>query len=330
MTKIAYIGNFGPSRSTENAYRYGFEQHGIPVAQIPQQLAQAHGPAGFTGLEAGDVVLYTRTHNGTALGPEWTRAWRNYEAEGIRTASVHLDVFVGVSRHGMIPDRWDDPLFTTGTVFTPDPALAEKVNTDVTEHVWLPPAADIRAGDQAGFPIHGLTDKIVFVGSRYGTHDVHPEYPFRTQLLDWLEGTYGLDFYRYGGGSPFGTQRGKPLWDIYTSGAVIIGDSCFAGERPYYWSDRIPETLAHGGLLLHPDVDGLDLSHPYVWLWEKGDGWQDRLAGEIARARNLYRETRDRIREAAIAHTRDGHTYVDRAAAILTELGVPYGDENRP
>lgn len=315
---IFYIGNFTPPRSTENAYRYGFERAGIRVIPIQQEAAREIGPGHLYGYQAGDVLLYTRTHNRTHLGTDWTDYWRQLEEEGVQTATVHLDVFVGVTRRGMGPE-WDDPMFTTGTVFTPDPALGAYIEDDHTRHVWLPPAADVRAGDPKGEPIDGLAGKVVFVGSVYGTPQIHPEYPFRTELLRWLESTYGLDFYRYGGGSPFGAPRGKPLWDIYASDCIIVGDSCFAGERPYYWSDRIPETLAHGGLLTHKAVEGLSLDYPGLATWEDfGD-----LAGQIGawrRDRHYY----GLAREHNAAEVRRRHTYVHRAAAILMELDVPY------
>lgn len=316
--RIAYIGNHTPPRGTETGYAEAFERAGCEVVRYHQDAAYATGPWPWCTYvlrePRPDLVLYTRTHNRTALPTEWTYVWRKLEAEGIRTASLHLDVFVGVRRFGM--DGWGDPLFTTGYVFTPDPLLAVQIASEHTAHYWLPPAADIRPGDPAGEQIAGLDGKVVFVGSRYGTPQVHPEYPMRAQLLDWLTATYGLDFYWYGPQSPLGGFRGKPLWDVYASDCVIVGDSCFAGARPYYWSDRIPETLGHGGLLLHPEVEGLADAYPLLPLYRAGDFTQ--LAAQIETLRNsLPART---LRKRQRADVRRDHTLDNRARTILDTL----------
>ena len=73
MTTIAYIGNFRPERSTENAYRYAFERLGCKVIPIQQELAESLSGADTVGT---DLLLYTRTHNHTALERPWTDVWR--------------------------------------------------------------------------------------------------------------------------------------------------------------------------------------------------------------------------------------------------------------
>ena len=345
MTTIAYIGNFKPDRSTENAYRYAFEKLGCEVIPLQQERVSEIGVDAswreFDPRPEGsplDLVLYTRTHNHTALTDDlWTFMWRNLEHfGGVQTASVHLDVFVGapdmnnqnheyvghkmMHRDGM--RNWRDPLFTTGHVFTPDPLLANYITTDATVHHWLPPAADVRAGDPPGEPIEGLAGKVVFVGSRYGTASSHPEYPERVELLDWLEETYAADFYWYGPGSPRGTLRGKQLWDVYASDCVIVGDSCFAQSwegRPYYWSDRVPETLAHGGYLIHPVVAGLAENFPRLEQWYTGS---DVLDERIGLMRDALPARQWRGEAQALA--RRDHTYVNRAREILDTLGLEH------
>jgi hypothetical protein len=331
VTTIAYIGNFIPERSTENAYRWAFEKLGCEVIPIQQAYAYECGPDApwreISGRPEGaplDLVLYTRTHDRTALTNDlWTFMWRNLEHfGGVTTASVHLDVFVGVKRFGM--KGYEDPLFTTSAVFTPDLALAEYIDTDDTKHYWLPPAADVRDGDPEGEPIAGLAGKIAFVGSRYGTVTVHPEYPWRTKLLDWAHVTYGNDFYWYGGGSSLGSLRGKSLWDVYASQCIVLGDSCFAGQRPYYWSDRVPETTAHGGMLVHPEIEGLKESYPHIVMYTPGDLAD--LADTISVGRDLmsgmHPDDFDVIKATLKRETREQHTYVQRARSILDTLGL--------
>lgn len=47
------------------------------------------------------------------------------------------------------------------------------------------------------------------------------------------------------------------MQELYATVPVVLGDSCLAGESHRYWSDRVPETLGRGGLLIHPMVDGM-------------------------------------------------------------------------
>lgn len=338
MTAIAYIGNFKPERSTENAYRYAFERLGCTMRCIDQAEAQRRGGLRDDETAWADLALYTRTHNRTALGAEWTDEWRRLEANGVKTASVHLDVFVGAPDmndhnheyigHGMMHrdgmTGWTDPLFTTGHVFTPDPLLGNYIDTEQTTHHWLPPAADIRHGDAPGEPIAGLEGKVVFVGSDYGTATSHPEYPERHALLGWLAETFADDFVWYGPGSPVGALRGKAIWDVYASDCVIVGDSCFAQSwesRPYYWSDRVPETIAHGGLLTHPSVQGIRERFPLLSTWDVG---HDNLEEIIENLRLGFRTgmRQQEARGQAMALARRDHTYLNRAREILRVTGL--------
>lgn len=323
MTRIGYIGNFGPARSTENALRYGLMRCGAEVVPIQQER-----PIFDASWAEFDALLYTRTHNRTALGPEWIPRWRQLEAAGVRTAAVHLDVFVGLRRYGIAADFSNEPMFAMEHCFSPDPALASRI---AAEHHWLPPAADIRAGDPDPAGLDLAPGRVVFVGSRYGTGQLHPEYPFRIELLRWLEDRFAERFLWFGGDSPNGAPRGEQLWRIYESDALIIGDSCFAGSRPHYWSDRVPETLGHGGLLLHPWIEGIEEAFPDrpLWWWPAGD--LDALADRIESWRQPsmadYRETARRL---ARKQTRARHTYVHRAREILATLGLAEEEQCSP
>jgi hypothetical protein len=47
---------------------------------------------------------------------------------------------------------------------------------------------------------------------------------------------------------------GSELSNVYASAQAAIGDSA---DAPFYWSDRVTATLARGGLLAHPEVEGM-------------------------------------------------------------------------
>jgi spore maturation protein CgeB len=47
-----------------------------------------------------------------------------------------------------------------------------------------------------------------------------------------------------------------------------VGDSVYS---PYYWSNRVVETLGRGGFLIHQDVPGLKEEFPFLVTYTKGD-----------------------------------------------------------
>jgi hypothetical protein len=341
VNTILYVGHFeGVPGSTENSYAYAFRKHGWHVEQVEQVEAHRYGPDHV--LRAAEackpqLVLYTRTHNYTALDRRFTDVWRALEAKGIQTASVHLDVFHGIpEREQWIADG--DPLFTTGTVFTADGRhTSERAFAEAgVNHVWLPPAIDERNLLPADFqfePCEGLPP-IVWVGSSA----YHSEWPWRAELVNFLRREYDDRLIEYGKGSPNGVMRDNAtLTTLYSADTIVVGDSMFSDEEEAdygelrYWSDRLPETIGRGGLLMHPIVDrehyaehywdnGGSYCHDYVpfrWhhftpitigidQWSQRDMWRSRQA----------------TKERGLATVRARHTYTHRAASILQHLGL--------
>lgn len=321
MTRILQIGNQGAPHATEAAYRDGYRDAGALVVGVEQ--AEAHARGGqwvldMTAELAPHLVAYSRTHNNTALGPEWTDTWRELEQRGIKTASVHLDVFWGIpEREGWIAAG--DALFTTGTVFTADGDASNPWAEHGVNHQWLPPGADVRFVPAAPEPLADLAGKIVFVGSR----GYHSEWPHRESMLAFCRSCWPDRFVEYGNGSPNGTVRGEDLARIYASDCLVVGDSMFAGVRSCYWSDRIPETLARGGLLLQTMTPGLDAMYdPGVEFlpWEAGNFEQ--LLEVVAFAQDCSPERRLEISNAGKVKVLTRDTYRHRARQVLETLDL--------
>ena len=125
---------------------------------------------------------------------------------------------------------------------------------------------------------------MIFVGAK----DYHAEYPFRRQLVEFLGETYGERFKHVTG------VRGHELNNVYASAKVVVGDCIFAGT-PFYWSDRLPETVGRYGFLLHPQVEGLNipcgvyepqnlqsLEKEIEYHLSLSDGWRHQWAVEAA------------------------------------------------
>lgn len=250
-----------------------------------------------------DLVMWTRTWGGS---PEMTQLWRECESWGIKTASYHLDLYVGLEREANIDS---DPFWTTQYVFTPDgdPQSAEFFKSKGINHHWMPPAM---VSDEVGFGTYRerYDYDVVFVGSL----GYHPEWPWRPTLINALAQRYGDRFRRFGGDLPEGPTRGRDLNDLYASAKVVVGDSLCLPGHVNYWSDRVCETLGRGGVLVHPRVPGLAefmglLDGREVCFYEPGDlggvfetvdglldqpnlrGQIKRFGMELIRARHTYR-----------------------------------------
>jgi hypothetical protein len=199
----------------------------------------------------------------------WTRTWpaemkivlpvlEELRERGIVSAAVHLDRWFGLDRAHQVDDQ---PFFRTSVVVSPDdsPKWAEHgVN-----HFWLPPGVYGPECEPVPPNPRRWPYDVVFVGSHPYPH---PEWAkYRSDLLAAFSrafrGRFGILPRR---GVPI---RGRDLQELYATVPVVLGDSCLAGESHRYWSDRVPETLGRGGLLIHPEVTGMG-------SWYSGQRWE--------------------------------------------------------
>ena len=245
--QVAFIGNFKPDHSTENQIRWALEEglgHDVELLQENEvNLTAIQSAARFS-----DILFWVRTTG-------WLRVPDKEMLEflgqvKIPTVSIHLDKFWG------IPDREAligvHPFWRTKFVFTADGSRQEDFAARGVNHFWMRPAVS-EVFCHPGQPWDMYRCDVGFVGAR----DYHREYPFRGQMVDFLEKTYGARFKHFTG------IRGHALNDVYASCRVVVGDCIFAGT-PHYWSDRVPETIGRHGFLIHPRVEGMG---QYVGNW---------------------------------------------------------------
>ena len=159
---------------------------------------------------------------------------------------------------------------------------------------------------------------VVFVGSK----KYHPEWPYRTHLINWLDKNYGSRFEHYGNGG-IESIRGIRLNKLYWSTKVVVGDTlCLNFNYPDYWSDRIYETLGRGGFLIHPYIPGIEkefVDKQHVVFYEYGNF--DQLK-ELIDYYLTHDEEREAIRLAGHELVKDKYTYKHRWEVILKELGI--------
>lgn len=323
---VAYVGNFGPRHSTENHVKLSLEELGHTV--VPLQEDQLHagtlnGSIGWpqvaehvAGID-GDVVLL------------WTRTWQHERPEeqhaalealralGIPSASYHLDLYLGLDREEQVGR---EAFWHTDVVCTADGALPDEDwwTQHGVRHRWVRPGV-LAAECIPGTYQPTMAADVAFVGSwrRY-----HSEWPYRSQLVGFLQRTYGRRFRKWPEqGRP--AVRNEALNDLYASTKVVVGDSlCLGFNRPRYWSDRVYETVGRGGFLVMPYIDGLGdefTDGEHLRYYTFGD------FGELKALVDYYTDPahddeRRALAAAGQAHVRETATYTHRVAEVLAHI----------
>lgn len=329
--RVLQIGNFKPPHSTENHLKRALENNGHEVSAVQEDDFRIWEALALDPSLAWDVkpdfILWTRT------GWDYTHALHGayrspIEAfsfqlmflnralkQGIPTVAYHLDLFFGLN-----PSRvavLDEPFFSCNLVCTADGGHQDEFEAKGINHVWFPPAVS-RDECEPGMFRDEFHSPIAFVGSWQGGY--HRESKHRHELVAWLQEHYARDcaFWPKPGHPAI---RGSDLRDLYASVDVVIGDSCFAGGVPDYWSDRIPETIGRGGFLLHPWVPGLSDQFPHPglpWTWGAGD-WGE-LKSLIDSALALNPAARRGLAAQGRLHVLQTATYEVRMAQLVKDL----------
>lgn len=245
---ITFLGNFEAHESTENMVKWALtERLNIHVETLQENKVNL--AAIREAMEWNDLFLWVRTPGWLQVhDTEMIGFLAELATKKIPSVSLHLDKFWG------IPSREEkigvDPFWRTQHVWTADGSRDEDFQKRGVNHHWMRPAVS-EEYCHPGRPYDHLRCDVAFVGAK----DYHGEYPFRRQLVEFLEQTYGERF------KHVTNVRGHELNNVYASAKVVVGDCIFAGT-PYYWSDRVPETCGRHGFLIHPAVKGLVVPLP--------------------------------------------------------------------
>lgn len=248
---IVYVGNFSQPHCTEVHVSATLEDLGHKVTRLQENELTTNWVKS-KGVSWGEIDLFL-----------YTRTWGKYvtlddlqqlKELGVITASYHLDLYVGLQREDGLKD---DPFWKTDFVFTPDGSddarhVFEKYNIN---HYYIKPGVYKKECINLPKVINTeLGNDVIFVGG--GSSYMHKEWPYRKHLVDWLSKTYKYKYSKYG--HPEKTVRNMELNQLYANSKVVVGDSlCLDFKRPYYWSDRVYETLGRGGFIIHPFIEGM-------------------------------------------------------------------------
>ena len=308
--RAAFLGNWGVDYTSESHHAKSLEELGVEVIRLQEPKARASELV--EAIAQSQLFIWVHTHGWDTPGMLEVLDYAKWRK--VPVVTYHLDAYM------QIPDRWaryqtDPYMLALDHFFTVDQCQADwlNANTTVKGH-YLPPGvygAECYISDEPS----PYANDVAFVGS-YGYHG---SYPMRPTLIDWLRRQYGSRFTHAGGGSSIGTVRGDDLNRLYANTKVVVGDSyiCDPDYPGKYWSDRVPETLGRGGMLLAPRVYGLaeqftDREHLVMYEW--GNFGQLRALIDYYVSHNAERE---QIRKAGHEHVKNTATYKHRWESIL-------------
>lgn len=301
---IVFVGNFRPAASTENDLRWTLDDMGHTVVCYQEDTNTTDEI--FEHALKAYMFLYVHTHGWVTPGSlPMAHVIRELKNKNIPTVAFHLDYWYGLARQ---TDVGRDDFWRCEFIFTADgdPRTQQWFEDKGYKHFWSPPAV-VKRDCYLALPVKELKHDIVFVGSRA----YHQEWPYREQLIHWLHDNYRDRFAHYGNDG-IKTVRGHELNQLYASSKLAVGDSlCLGFDHVNYWSDRVYETRGRGGLLIHPEIKGLDkmlIKYPF-------EDW-----AELKRLIDKYLEDdelRERTRLAHHDYVKTHHTYHNRMKDIL-------------
>lgn len=319
--RIAFLGNFGVSFCTEVHLSKSFESLGHEVTRIQEGETKAVDVPNL--VQGHDLWVWTQTYGLAETGgtrEERVEMIERIRKMGVPSLGIHLDRWWGLRRERQV---YEEPYFTLDTLATADGGHQKQWEELGVRHIWFPPGV-FHEEAEPGIPRPEYESEIAFVGGWRGYG--HTEWRHRRQLVHHLR-------IRYGRRIAFWPKVGQPavrernLQDLYASAKIAIGDSCLVPTKhrkpmTHYCSDRIPETVGRGCLLLHPHVEGvtdgtLYTPDEHLVTWPLGNF---RAMDQQIERMLTDDEERKRIAKAGHAHVLENHTYKVRLAQLLEQL----------
>lgn len=291
--KIAFVDKFTLMHNGEYIAQ-GFEKIGCDVLRIetastPQEIREAL--LDFSP----DVLLFCKW----IIPAEIKRDVDKLCKAGMVTVCWIFDLYFGYHREYQINTM---PFFRANYVFTTDGGHQKEFKAHGVNHHVL--RQGIRSEDCFLHP--GNPQGVVFVGS-YNVYNKE-----RIKEINYIK-SFIREFHWYGLDDT-NEIRGVALNKLYGNTKIVIGDSVYS---PYYWSNRVVETLGRGGFLIHADVEGIHDEHPYLVTYRRGD--QAHLRNMIIHYLNNEKE-RMEIVQKNYEYTKAHHLIEHRCQDLLNTL----------
>lgn len=311
--RIVLVGNFFVSYSSESQHANTLEGMGHIVDRL--QEGKVTSEQILARSRNAGMLVFIHTHGWVTPGKmKLSDVFKELKSLGIPTVTYHLDLWFGLKRQEDLEN--DDFYRSIEYFFTVDKQMAEwfNENTEV-KGIYLPAA--VYGKEAIKYPNNRLLTDVMFVGSK----NYHPEWQYRPELINFLERRFGNHFKHVGPGGKYGVVRGLRLNKVYAETKVVVGDSlCLDFEYPYYWSDRVYETIGRGGFIIHPYIKGMedhfeDGKHLVFYKFGDFEELTEKIDYYLA-----HGAEREAIRKAGHDHVKQNHTYANRWEFILNEV----------
>lgn len=301
--KVVLLGNHTVPFSTESHHAWTWEKLGHQVVRLQENSSSTDQVV--KACEGAQLFQYTHTHGWHTPGSfSEEEMVRRVRALGVKSFSYHLDYYHGLDtwdkRHSLVGKH---PSWKVDHWFSTDGGHDAFFRERGVNHHYLPPGV-VEYGCYMAKP-KGAPIDVLFAGSV----NYHPEYPFRSRMVEALRARYGGRFTSVQG------YREEKLNDLYASAKVVVGDHVFAGD-PLYWSDRLPETCGRGGFIVYPKIEGMTIPTATYEAQNAPD-----LISKVDYFLE-HQEEREEIRRKAFEHVRANDTYTHRLAKIAEIMGV--------
>lgn len=288
--KIAFIGKFVLFHDEEYIAR-SFEMLGHKILRLPQHMVPFDMNASLISFKP-DILLYCKWEAPKDVLPTILKLKR----EGMKTVCWLFDLYFGYHRENQLKTR---AFFRSDFVFTTDAGHQKEFLNLGIKHI--PVRQGIFKGECVLLPFKFHTNRVIFVGSDSS------QYPERSKLVREI----GADWF---GKKDTNELRGMALNELYSRTRIVIGDSFYS---PYYWSNRIVETLGRGGFLIHQEVPGLKEEYPYLVTYRKGDA--EDLKKKIAHYLSHETERREIVKKN-FEWVRDNYTMEKQCQRLLNYI----------
>jgi len=302
--RLGYIGKFDQIYDEEGIAR-SLEKLEVTVIRINQQ--------GFYNNFDSTLNYILSSELDFLMAPKWPIPSLQYvfdkcKEKGIKTITWHSDAFYELEgRHQEVTDK--GLIYSADYVFTPEGYAHDFCKSNGINHHTLRQGI-FNECCYKGIPIFGPYD-VLFVGSTRG-----PYHTYREELVNFLTKTYG-DKFLHIGQSEYDVRMDN-LNNLIASSKVIIGESV---PKPYYWSNRIYETIGRGGFCLHAYNEGLEKEytigkHFDVFYREEGfEKLKEKIDYWVS-----HPEEREKVANDGMLYTQQHHTLVARTLQLIETL----------
>lgn len=266
-----------------------------------------------------DIFIWIHSHGFINRGTDMKQILSILKDRGVPTIAYHLDLYMGL-------ERWKEYekssyMNNLQYFFTVDRLMADWLNKfSNTRSYYIP--AGVFHEECYSLDLPKKYD-VVFVGSK----GYHKEWKYRPELIEWLKDTYKDRFFHFGGDG-LGVVRGHELNKVYAQSKVVIGDTlCPNFIYPYYFSDRLFESVGRGAFTIFPYIKGIEEMYNNDELITYTYNDLEELRSKIDYY--LHNETeRAKIQKRGFERTKKDHTYIKRWIEILKIIKENEGNNN--